>query len=184
MLHTRRKADAVCAQWTTSMTGMIAYPVLNAVAATRRSWLRFAPLVSARAWRPLHCVQCPVPRADFARSWRAEFLSWRNFRSKFAKRQLAGKHSSNEINSFLSHTRIKSRIIGRKDRLYTFVYVCASGFVADSSSCMTKHTSPAVRSVRVVALRASKAGLQPMMKSHLHISPNLIRRTQGMPDEY
>jgi len=171
----------LCAQWTTSMTGMFAHPVFKTVEADGvRTWLRSAPLVYATGLRALHFVQCPVPRADFTRSWRAEFLSWCDFRSKFAKRQLAGNASSNKINSFLSQWRRKPEFVRRNNRLYTFVYVCASGFVADSKARMTKHTLPPVRSVHVVALRASKAALPPMMKS----SPHFFRRPSGMPDDH
>jgi hypothetical protein len=162
----RCTANALCKQWTTSMTGMIAYPVFSTAGARRRLWLRCAPLVSARAHQALHFVQCPVPRADFARSWRAEFLSWRNFRSKFAKRQLARMATSNEIDSYLSQARRKFGFIERKDRLYTFVYVCASGFVADSSTCLTKASIRQAIRTRVVALRASNARLQPMIQFH------------------
>jgi hypothetical protein len=173
-------ADAICAQWTTSMTAMFAYPVRNAAQARRCFWPRCAPLVSARALRALHVVQCPVPRADFARSWRAEFLSCCNFRSKFAKRQLAGKQTSNEINSLLSHARIKLDFARQKNGLYTFVYVCASGFVAEWPTRLTKHTPRTSRPAGVVALRASNVRLQPMMKFH----PLSFRRTRGLPDDH
>ncbi len=142
-LHTRRAAAAVCTQWTTAMTGMFEpYPVDNAAAARRRSWIRGAPLTSARASSALHRVQCPLPRAEFTRSWRADYLSWRNFRSKLAERQLDRKHSSNEFNSFLAELSRNVSIRQKNDRTYPFVYVCASGFVADSQSRMTKAPSP------------------------------------------
>ncbi|WP_162600655.1 hypothetical protein [Paraburkholderia sp. C35] len=140
------------------MTGMFeAYPVDSAAVARRRSWLRGAPLVSARVYPVLHGMQCPAPRAEFARSWRAHFLSWRNFRSKTAKRQLARMHSSNEFNSFESLSSQNVSIRQIKDHLYTFVYVCASGFVADSRFRMTKLPLPPQdgNGVRLVALRAS-----------------------------
>jgi len=51
MLRERRAAAAACAQWKTAMTGMFeAYPVDSAAVARRRSWLRGAPLISARVW--------------------------------------------------------------------------------------------------------------------------------------
>ena len=156
-LHVRRATAAACTQWTTAMTGIFeAYPVDDAAAARRRSWLRGAPLVSARP--VLHRVQYPGPRAEFTRSWRADYLSGRNFRSKLAERQLVRKHSTNEFNSFSSYSSRNVSIRQKNDRTYTFVYVCASGFVADSRTRMTKAPNPRQRGrdASFVALRASK----------------------------
>jgi hypothetical protein len=169
VLRARRAAAAACTQWTTAMTGIFeAYPVDSAAAARRRSWLRGAPLVYARVCPVLHGMQCPVPRAKFARSWRADYLSVRNFRIKLAERQLARMHSPNEFNSFESDSSRNVSIRQIKDRLYTFVYVCASGFVADSRTRMTKASSPhgRGRGVRLVALRASGWSTEPMMRTH------------------
>jgi hypothetical protein len=167
----RGAAAAMCTLWTTTMTGIFeAYPVDNAAAARRRSWLRCAPLVSARVWPGLHGMQCPNPRADFAQSWRAVYLSWRNFRSKSAKRQLARMASANEFDSYLSDASKNAIISRKKARLYTFVYVCASGFVADSLTCLTKTSKPHGCGMPVVALRASRSRAEPMMKSHTTFS--------------
>ncbi|MEM5384443.1 hypothetical protein VSR68_12700 [Paraburkholderia phymatum] len=142
------------------MTGIFeAYPVDHAAAARRRSWLRGAPLVSARVWRDLHGMQCPGPRADFARSWRAEYLSLRNFRSKSAKRQLANPHSSNKIHSARLRESMNIAISQTKDRLFTFVYVCASGFVAELQTQRADAFKLlwGANVARMVALRANKA---------------------------
>jgi hypothetical protein len=151
------------------MTGMFeAYPVDDAAVARRRSWLRGAPLVSARVCPALHRVQYPVPRAEFARSWRADYLSWRNFRSKSAEKQLVRKHSTNKFDSLSSDSSKNTIIRQNKDHTYTFVYVCASGFVADSRTGMTKAPNPRQRGPGgyFVALRASKPRTEPMMRTH------------------
>ncbi|MPW15492.1 hypothetical protein GCT13_00820 [Paraburkholderia sp. CNPSo 3157] len=161
------------------MTGIFeAYPVDHAAAARRRSWLRGAPLVSARVWRDLHGMQCPGPRADFARSWRAEYLSLRNFRSKLAKRQLANAHSSNEIRSNPSHIRMNIVTSRTGDRFFTFVYVCASGFVADLQTCPEYAFKPrwVAAVARIVALRANKPRTEPMMR----VLPLATRRLRGL----
>jgi hypothetical protein len=169
MLRARRAAAAACTQWTTAMTGMFeAYPVDGAAAARRRSWLRGAPLISARLRPDLHRMQYPVPRAEFARSWRADYLSWRNFRSKSAERQLVRIVSANEFNSCVSDLSRNSRFRQMKERLSTFVYVCASGFVADSRTRMTKVRNPhgRERGARFVALRASTSRTELMIRTH------------------
>ena len=169
VLRVRRAGAEARAQWTTAMTGMFeAYPVDSAAVARRCSWRRGAPRVSARVCPDLHRVQCPVPRAEYARSWRADYLSGRDFRSKSAEKQLARMLSSKEFNSFESELSQNVSIRQINDRLYTFVYVCASGFVADSRTRMTKASGPRPCSGgdRFVALRANGWSTEPMMNSH------------------
>ena len=164
------------------MTGSFeACAVDSAGAARRRSWHRGAPLVYARVCPVLHGMQCPVPRAKFARSWRADYLSGRNFRIKLAERQLARMHSSNEFNSFESDSSRNVSIRQIKDDLYTFVYVCASGFVADSRTRMTKASSLPRRGrcVRFVALGASGWSTKPMMRTPTYFT----RRARGLRHE-
>jgi hypothetical protein len=161
------------------MTGIFeAHPVDHAAAARRRSWLRGAPLVSARVWRDFHGVQCPGPRADFARSWRAEYLSLRDFRSKSAKRQLDNGRSSNKINSNQRHASVNIAISWTGDRLFTFVYVCASGFVADLRAYPVNAFEPrwGVAVAGMVALRASKPRIDSMMR----VLPLATRRLRGL----
>ncbi|WP_143062210.1 hypothetical protein [Paraburkholderia diazotrophica] len=64
------------------------------------------------------------------------------------------------------------------DRLFTFVYVCASGFVADLQTCPEYAFEPgwSAAVARMVALRANKPRSEPMMR----VLPLATRRLRGL----
>ncbi|SIT45297.1 conserved hypothetical protein [Paraburkholderia piptadeniae] len=102
----------------------------------------------------------------------------RNFRSKSAKRQLANGRSSNEINSKQSNCSENMAISSTEDRLFTFVYVCASGFVADLQAYPANAFKPrwGAAVARMVALHASKPRTDSMMRA----LPLATRRLRGL----